>query len=176
MIELAPLQEIETYRPVEADNKPELDKELDKLFRFFVKHYDQANISTWKNRDIRKFIKWAWLTGNMFVVHDPTSGGRRIAAAGVGLLQKEPTVEITDLSCEASKDSQYVYAYAAAVHPNYNKSHMLFLLATMAQWRYRDAKFFYWESHARGSNKTIVVNSHSLLRRLAQRTNSNGKE
>jgi len=131
--------------------KPEIKKEFQRVFQFVVKHKD-SNMN-WTNKDIRKFLRWAWYYKRLFIIYD----NRRIAAIGIMWRTDHPENASGYLSFERTEFGDYLYVYQVLVHPNYKMRGLLFQLLYEAKKRYNGVKRAFWKDR-KGRLRIIEVN------------------
>lgn len=139
--------------------------EFHRLFTFCVKHGPKL---PWPNRDIKKFLIWAWDMKHLFVVYDGEGNNRRICAAAIAWRTDHPENRFDSLINAETNQGDYLNVYMVIVHPEYRRKGCMLLLLAMTLEQYKGIKRIFWNSNRRNPdiNRLRIIDTNTLGREL----------
>lgn len=148
------------------DNKEKLEKDLQKVFEFFVKNRTDMPAS-WTSAEIRKFIRWALYYRKMFIVWAPAGQGQRIVAIAVAWRTEKLGQQDHLLTFENTEFGNNLYVYQVTVHKDFERTGALFQLLSLALWRYPGVETVFWFPDTRKGQEHYALPTYRLLKLLA---------
>ena len=141
----------------------DLKREFQRVFEFLVKHGPKLH---WGNRDIKKFLTWAWNHKHLVIIYDGYFDKRRIAAIGICWQTDHPENKYKDFGDYDVKEGDYLHIFGVVVHPEYRKRNCLAMLLCTALTEYPTVTKICWNTHARGRNSLRITTIDTLGREL----------
>jgi hypothetical protein len=141
----------------------DLKKEFQRVFEFTVKHGPKI---VWNNKDIKKFLLWAWENKHLIIIYDGYGINRRIAAMAIVFQTDHPENKYENFETYDENQGEYLSVYGVIVHPQYQHKGCLLLLFIKAISIYPSVTKIFWNSHSRGSNKLRITEINTLGKEL----------
>jgi hypothetical protein len=139
-------------------------RELQRIFEFVVKHGPKLH---WANRDIKKFLTWAWNGKHLVTLYDGFHDKKRIAAIAVVWQTDHPENKYESFGNYDEREGDYLHVYGTIVHPEYRQRECLPMLLATALIEYPKVTKVFWNHHGRKKNTLVITTINNLGRRLA---------
>lgn len=137
----------------------DIKREFQRVFEFLVKHGPKIS---WNNKDIKKFLVWAWDNEHLIVIYDGYGTNRRICAIAIVWQTDHPENRYDNFAQYDLNDGEYLGVYGVVVHPEYRFKGCLLMLLIRALGKYPDVKKVFWSNHSR-SNKGLKITTIETL-------------
>lgn len=141
----------------------DLDREFQRTFEFVVKHGPKLH---WGNRDIKKFLRWAWNGKHLVTVYDGYYDKRRIAAIAIVWQSDHPENRYESFGAYDEKEGEYLHVYGVIVHPEYRKRNCLAMLLCTSLIEYPSVSKVCWNHHGRLKQGLRIVDINTLSKEL----------
>lgn len=144
----------------------DIKREFQRVFEFVVKHGPKLH---WCNRDIKKFLTWAWNGRHLITLYDGFYDKKRIAAIAIVWQTDHPENRYESFGEYDAREGDYLHVYGCIVHPEYRSRNCFPMLLATALIEYPNVTKIFWNRHAREKSGLRITSIDNLGRRLACR-------